>query len=234
MASGDTTSQEVSEILRAERPDLERLLPLVYEKLKAIAARRMAGERGLSVVSGLCYRYQNAKRETIKRLHDGAIGDFTAMQCTYNANGLWHRGRQPEWSEMEFQMRNWLYFTWLSGDHIAEQHIHSLDKLAWAMGDRYPVKCTSSGGRIVRTRHRGLLRHRRRDRRGRIARRRRRRFGRCRPVGRQPLRPRRREHVGPAFAGPGLRRPPQAGRAHRPCRQGEFPFARLPIGNRCL
>jgi predicted dehydrogenase len=48
-------------------------------------------------------------------------------------------------------MRNWLYFTWLSGDHIAEQHIHSLDKLAWAMQDDYPVKCTASGGRIVRT-----------------------------------------------------------------------------------
>jgi predicted dehydrogenase len=48
-------------------------------------------------------------------------------------------------------MRNWLYFTWLSGDHIAEQHIHSLDKLAWAMGDEYPVRCVSSGGRTVRT-----------------------------------------------------------------------------------
>jgi predicted dehydrogenase len=110
----------------------------------------IAAEKGLSVVSGLCYRYQDAKRETIRRIQDGAIGDIVAMQCTYNANGLWHRGRKPEWSHMEYQMRNWLYFTWLSGDHIAEQHIHSLDKIAWAMGS-YPSKCVSSGGRIVRT-----------------------------------------------------------------------------------
>jgi predicted dehydrogenase len=112
---------------------------------------RLAAQKGLSVVSGLCYRYEKKKRETIKRLHDGAVGEVVALQCTYNFGGLWHRGRQPEWSEMEYQMRNWIYFTWLSGDHIAEQHIHSLDKLAWAMGDEYPVRCVSSGGRTVRT-----------------------------------------------------------------------------------
>ena len=116
-----------------------------------LASCELAAQKGLSVVSGLCYRYSHAKRETMQRVRDGAVGEFTALQCTYNANGLWHRGRQPEWSEMEYQMRNWLYFTWLAGDHIAEQHIHSLDKLAWVMGDEYPVKATSSGGRIVRT-----------------------------------------------------------------------------------
>ena len=109
-----------------------------------------AKTKGLTVVSGLCYRYQNAKRETIRRIHEGAVGDIVALQCTYNAAGLWHRGRKPEWSEMEYQMRNWLYFTWLSGDHIAEQHIHSLDKLAWAMGG-FPTRCSASGGRSVRT-----------------------------------------------------------------------------------
>ncbi len=115
------------------------------------AACERGAEKGLSMVSGLCYRYQFAKQETFKRLHDGEIGDITTIQCTYNTGGLWHRGRKPEWSEMEYQMRNWLYFTWLSGDHIAEQHIHSLDKMLWAMGDEAPVKCTSTGGRILRT-----------------------------------------------------------------------------------
>jgi predicted dehydrogenase len=109
-----------------------------------------AAEKGLSVVSGLCYRYEFAKQETVKRIHEGAVGEITAMQTTYNAGGLWHRGDSPDWSRMEYQMRNWLYFTWLSGDHIAEQHIHSLDKLAWAKGS-YPVKATSSGGRVQRT-----------------------------------------------------------------------------------
>lgn len=114
------------------------------------AACDLAREKGLAVVSGLCYRYQHAKRETIARIHDGAVGDIVALETTYDTGGLWHRGRQEGWSDMEWQIRNWLYFTWLSGDHITEQHIHSLDKLAWAM-DAHPIRAKSSGGRIVRT-----------------------------------------------------------------------------------
>jgi predicted dehydrogenase len=64
--------------------------------------------------------------------------------------GLWNRPRQPGWSDMEWQLRNWLYFTWLSGDHIVEQHIHSLDKTAWAMRDEYPARAVGSGGRQSR------------------------------------------------------------------------------------
>jgi predicted dehydrogenase len=114
------------------------------------AACEKARAKGLSLVSGLCYRYEFGKQETVERVQQGAIGEIVAMQTTYNTGSLWHRGRDPEWSEMEYQMRNWLYFTWLSGDHIAEQHIHSLDKLAWVKG-AYPVKATSSGGRVQRT-----------------------------------------------------------------------------------
>jgi predicted dehydrogenase len=112
---------------------------------------RMAKDQGLNLVSGLCYRYQFAKQETFQRIHDGAIGDITALQCTYDTGPLWHRGHQKSWSPMEYQLRNWLYFTWLSGDHVAEQHIHSLDKVAWAMKDVPPTQCTASGGRIQRT-----------------------------------------------------------------------------------
>lgn len=111
---------------------------------------RLAKEKNLSVVSGLCYRYQFAKQATMQRIHDGALGEILNMQTTYNTGGLWHKGDKPEWSRMEYQMRNWLYFDWLSGDHINEQHIHSLDKIGWAMGDVYPVRVTSSGGRAVR------------------------------------------------------------------------------------
>jgi predicted dehydrogenase len=114
------------------------------------AACDKAKEQGTVLVSGLCYRYEFKKQETVKRIHDGAIGEITAMQTSYNTGGLWHKGRKPEWSDMEYQMRNWLYFGWLSGDHIAEQHIHSLDKIAWTKGS-YPTKCVASGGRIQRT-----------------------------------------------------------------------------------
>jgi predicted dehydrogenase len=79
------------------------------------------------------------------------IGDLTALQCTYNTGGLWSFKREPGWSDMEWQLRNWLYFTWLSGDFNVEQHVHSLDKMAWAMKNEYPIRAVGSGGRQVRT-----------------------------------------------------------------------------------
>jgi predicted dehydrogenase len=109
-----------------------------------------ARQQKLSIVSGLCYRYDPPKQELIKRVHDGAIGDILTMQVSYNTGTLWHRGRQPSWSAMEYQLRNWLYFTWLSGDFNVEQHVHSLDKAAWAMHDEPPVRATGLGGRQVR------------------------------------------------------------------------------------
>ncbi len=116
-----------------------------------LESARIAREKKLNVLSGLCYRYMFAKQAVIERVHGGDIGEIVAMQTTYNTGGLWHRGRKPEWSDMEWQIRNWLYFTWLSGDHITEQHIHSLDKIAWAMKNEYPLKATASGGRVQRT-----------------------------------------------------------------------------------
>ncbi|MCA8961755.1 MAG: Gfo/Idh/MocA family oxidoreductase [Planctomycetes bacterium] len=115
------------------------------------AAVERAKEKGLTLVSGLCYRYDAPKQETIGRIRAGDIGEIVALQCTYNTGALWHHGRQPDWSDMEWQLRNWLYFNWLSGDHITEQSIHSIDKILWAMDDVPPAKATASGGRIVRT-----------------------------------------------------------------------------------
>ncbi len=115
------------------------------------AACDEAKEKNLAVVSGLCYRYQNAKRATIEKIREGAIGDIKAIECSYDTGGLWHRGQKPEWSEMETQLRNWLYYTWASGDHIAEQAIHNLDKMIWTMDDKPPLSVKANGGRIVRT-----------------------------------------------------------------------------------
>jgi predicted dehydrogenase len=110
-----------------------------------------AKQKGIAVVSGLCWRYDYAVRDTVKQIQDGAIGDIVAIQENYLTGTLWHRGRQPQWSEMEYQIRNWLYYTWLSGDHNVEQHIHSLDKAMWLMGDKPPAACVGMGGRQVRT-----------------------------------------------------------------------------------
>jgi predicted dehydrogenase len=116
-----------------------------------LATCQEAARRRLSVVSGLCWRYDRGMRETFRRIHEGAVGDIVALQCNYNTGGLWVRQRQPGWSDMEWQLRNWLYFTWGSGDFNVEQHVHSLDKMAWAMRDQYPVRAVGLGGRQVRT-----------------------------------------------------------------------------------
>jgi predicted dehydrogenase len=122
--------------------------PGCHRVMKAVEEAR---KKGLSLVSGLCWRYDPAMRETMKQVHDGAIGDLLTLQCTYNGGGLWNVARQPDMTDMEWQVRNWLYFTWVSGDHNVEQHIHSLDKMAWAMKDEFPVKAVGMGGRQVRT-----------------------------------------------------------------------------------
>lgn len=111
----------------------------------------IAAQKGLSIVSGLCWRYDSGVRETIRRIQDGAIGEIVAIESNYNSGTLWHRGDKPEWSRMEYQLRNWLYYTWLSGDIIAEQAIHSLDKTAWLLGDASPIKAMAMGGRQQRT-----------------------------------------------------------------------------------
>ena len=110
-----------------------------------------AKEKNLAVVSGLCWRYHPGVQETVKRVvEDKAIGDIIAIQSTYNAGTLWHRGDDPKWSRMEYQVRNWLYFHWLSGDHICEQAVHSLDKTAWVQGDVHPTRAFGMGGRQQR------------------------------------------------------------------------------------
>jgi predicted dehydrogenase len=109
-----------------------------------------AAKKNLAVVSGLCWRYDHGMRATFQQVHEGTVGDIVAIQATYNTNTLKQFPRKPEWSDMEWQLRNWQHFTWLSGDFNVEQHVHSLDKVAWAMKDETPIRCTGSGGRQAR------------------------------------------------------------------------------------
>ncbi len=116
-----------------------------------LASAEEAKRKNLNLVAGLCWRYDYGVCETMKRVLDGAIGDIKAIQETYLTGTLWHRPRQPDWTEMLYQLRNWYYFSWLSGDFNTEQHVHSLDKAAWAMHDQPPERAWGLGGRQVRT-----------------------------------------------------------------------------------
>jgi len=117
---------------------------------KILAAGKKAKRNGLSIVAGTQRRHQKSYLEIIKRIHEGQIGDIVAGQIYWNGSALWHRGNKPEWTEMEYQCRNWYYFCWLSGDHIVEQHLHNFDIANWIIGT-HPISAMGVGGRQVRT-----------------------------------------------------------------------------------
>jgi predicted dehydrogenase len=110
-----------------------------------------AERKNLSVVSGLCLRFHRGFQEIIKRIHDGALGEIVGLQSNDLRGPIWMFPRQKTWSDMEWQMRNWYYFTWLCGDFNVEQHVHNLDMIAWIMKGEYPVRASGIGGRQVRT-----------------------------------------------------------------------------------
>jgi predicted dehydrogenase len=117
---------------------------------KVLEAGKVAEQKNLNVVVGLQRHYQNSYREVARRVHGGEIGTIVGGQVYWNSDGVWVREREPEQTEMEYQMRNWYYFNWLCGDHILEQHIHNIDVANWMIGE-YPESAQGMGGREVRT-----------------------------------------------------------------------------------
>ncbi|OHB75459.1 MAG: hypothetical protein A2Z25_06930 [Planctomycetes bacterium RBG_16_55_9] len=120
-----------------------------------IESSALADSKHLTVVAGTQGRRTAYLVEGMKRIHDGAIGRIVSGQCLRIGDGMltWSQEtmqRQPGWSDMEWQLRRWLFVTWLSGDFIVEMHIHNLDRMNWAL-DAHPVQCIALGGRQVRT-----------------------------------------------------------------------------------
>jgi len=120
-----------------------------------IESSDLAKEKGLAVVSGTQLRRILSNRETIKRVHNGDIGDLTGGQVVRAGGAMrdWRKeeeNRKPEWSDMEYHIRRWLFWTWQSGDFITEMHVHNLDIMNWIL-QSHPVQCMGVGGRQVRT-----------------------------------------------------------------------------------
>jgi myo-inositol 2-dehydrogenase/D-chiro-inositol 1-dehydrogenase len=116
---------------------------------RVLAAAEEAKKKDLALAVGLQRRHERAYQEIISELQGGKIGDINFTRAYWNGAGVWVRPRQEKQSELEYQMRNWYYFNWLSGDHIVEQHIHNLDVINW-LKNGYPVKGQGVGGREVR------------------------------------------------------------------------------------
>jgi predicted dehydrogenase len=118
---------------------------------KVLAAAQKAKEKKLSIVSGFCLRYDAGNRAVVGKILNGDIGEIKTISTFRNGGELWYNPRQPDWTDMTNQMRNWYYYNWLSGDFIVEMTVHSLDMMSWAMNDKMPLKATGTGGRQVRT-----------------------------------------------------------------------------------
>ena len=120
-----------------------------------IESAKIADEKGLTIVAGTQSRRIAHLVEGMKRIHNGDIGEIVGGYCQRIGGGMltWHpetMQRQPGWSDMEWQLRRWLFLTWLSGDFIVEMHVHNLDRMNWAL-NAHPVQCIALGGRQVRT-----------------------------------------------------------------------------------
>lgn len=114
-----------------------------------LATTKRAEELGLSVVAGTQRRHQRDYLKTYEQILNGAIGDIVAANCYWNQGKLWHKNREEGWSDMEWMIRNWVNWTWLSGDHIVEQHVHNIDVINWFTG-KHPVKAVAFGSRLRR------------------------------------------------------------------------------------
>ena len=112
-----------------------------------IEAAKIAEKKKLANVSGLCYRHDLLRIQAIERIRNGEIGEIMAAQSDYLRTPYNLIPKKPEWSETEYQIRNWEHFTWLNGDEIQQSLLHNLDSVLWALDDELPESCYALGGR---------------------------------------------------------------------------------------
>lgn len=128
-----------------------------------MATAKLAKEKNLSVLAGFCWRYEYARREFYKNIHQGAIGDIRAIYANYYTGPVKPMppasSRPKDMGDLEWQMRNWYNFVWLSGDGLVEQACHSVDKIAWAMRDVPPLKAVAVGGRQTKNNEGNIYDH---------------------------------------------------------------------------
>jgi predicted dehydrogenase len=121
---------------------------------KVMEVGEEAKKLGLSVVAGTQRRHQKAYIEAYEKIQDGAIGKIFAGRCYWNQAQLWYKERADGWSDMEWMIRDWVNWCWLSGDHICEQHIHNIDVINWFLSDdngsAHPIRAVGMGGRARR------------------------------------------------------------------------------------
>ena len=117
---------------------------------RVMASAKKAKGQGTQLMSGFCWRYAMPERAMYGEINDGALGEIESVHSTYHTGPLGTRARTEDMTDMDFELRNWQHFNWLSGDIIVEQAVHSVDKMNWAMNNVAPARCTAMAGRGLR------------------------------------------------------------------------------------
>lgn len=112
-----------------------------------MATAKQAAAKGLSVVCGTQRHHQREYVEAFQLIQEGIIGEITGGNVYWNGGMLWYREKQKGWTDMEWMIRDWVNWKWLSGDHIVEQHVHNIDVFNWMTGYAHPIKATAFGSR---------------------------------------------------------------------------------------
>jgi myo-inositol 2-dehydrogenase/D-chiro-inositol 1-dehydrogenase len=123
-----------------------------------LEAAKLADEKKLKVVVGLQRHYDSVYRATLEKVREGLAGDLIGGQVYWNGSGIWYRNREPDMSELQFQVNNWYHFNWLCGDHICEQHVHNIDVANWFL-DALPETAYGVGGRQDRSKNSQIYDH---------------------------------------------------------------------------
>lgn len=113
---------------------------------KVLALVDDSKSKRLCIAAGTQRRHNRGYQATIRRIHDGDIGDIVALRCYWNNAGIWFYPRKEGMGDLAYQLYNWYHFLWLCGDQIVEQHVHNLDVCNWAM-QAHPIRCDGAGGR---------------------------------------------------------------------------------------
>jgi predicted dehydrogenase len=121
--------------------------PVGYRSILATAKQAQA--KNLCVITGTQRHHQRNYVEAYKKVMEGFIGEITGGAVYWNGGKLWHRDRQAGWTDCEWMIKDWVNWTWLSGDHIVEQHVHNLDVFTWFSGLK-PIKAVGFGSRLRR------------------------------------------------------------------------------------
>jgi myo-inositol 2-dehydrogenase / D-chiro-inositol 1-dehydrogenase len=119
--------------------------PVGVRRMQAVCD--LAKQKNLSILSGLQSRYHRGFQETMKRIHDGAIGQIVAMQSMFLRGPYQIVGRNPQYTETQYQFSNWYHFCWLSGDDVPQSLVHNVDRMSWAMKEEMPTWCFGLAGR---------------------------------------------------------------------------------------